>query len=599
MANYHSVPAEHDLTNAVYYNPYSAAGNSNYLDGNKETREHNEYSRSTSAWGLRLGYFPFSIIILAVWTVVVALVLILLERSASVASTAVDQPWYYQILPGLLLTLFAQAHGPVTAMHLARLAISGLQFSGTAPNTWIELFWLADRSWQGPVGILSTLLAMMRLRTRASLTFFLFATISMVALATPIILSRAYPIKTIDVQQHRNFTPNALTVDRLAGVDAYAQMAAGSGGWATGLSAESMFNSSVFTPPSANGTAALDLFFSGDVEGLDVELPGIRLQGGCQAVSSDAATDDAFAARCTEAYPDHAFLPHSILASSSLSLNASYCTDGGWQAFVGGNDTMSSNISALVRFKNTNDTGMLIGDSLVEGIIRCEAKVSTGRASLVGSSLSFTNFKETLLYNSSAAQAGEPPLQPLFAALYDLIPSSDFEESSSAITILGYTEKNRNGGLLYVQPSLDQLADAMWRGAAHMTAALTLLSRASDTTYPAVSHTPVSGRTRDRVFVQIVVILLGVWALGLIFVTARMFRTTFGDSLNSYAAARLLVDQPELVRGYCCGVPAANPLLLQSFERVGDSEMSGAVGHIASGGGAPLAKDRRYGLVKD
>jgi hypothetical protein len=82
------------------------------------------------------------------------------------------------------------------------------------------------------------------------------------------------------------------------------------------------------------------------------------------------------------------------------------------------------------------------------------------------------------------------------------------------------------------------------------------------------------------------------------FATFRMFRPTFGESLNSYAAARLLVDMPHLVEGYCAGAPSDNPRLRTTFERVGDDNSSEDVGHVTSGRKGQLEKDRGYGARK-
>lgn len=57
-------------------------------------------------------------------------------------------PWVYRPtsgLPSLLRTIFTQAHGPITAMHVARLAVAALDASWMSPNTWMEVFWLAER----------------------------------------------------------------------------------------------------------------------------------------------------------------------------------------------------------------------------------------------------------------------------------------------------------------------------------------------------------------------------------------------------------------------------------------------------------------------
>jgi hypothetical protein len=93
------------------------------------------------------------------------------------------------------------------------------------------------------------------------------------------------------------------------------------------------------------------------------------------------------------------------------------------------------------------------------------------------------------------------------------------------------------------------------------------------------------GRQRQPVFVVIAGVLLSGW--------------TFGDSLDSYTAARLLVDKPSLVEGYSCGSLVANPNLGKQFSCVGDLNPDGDVGHVGPGGPGQLKKDRNYGTLRD
>jgi hypothetical protein len=117
-----------------------------------------------------------------------------------------DKHWHLKDVASQVMSVFfAQAHVPITAAHLARLAVSALHNPDTAPRTWTELFWLADRSWQGPLAIGNTYLSMLRRRVRPSVTFVLFSIACISAIATPILLSRAWPSATfiinIEVQQ--------------------------------------------------------------------------------------------------------------------------------------------------------------------------------------------------------------------------------------------------------------------------------------------------------------------------------------------------------------------------------------------------------------
>jgi hypothetical protein len=107
------------------------------------------------------------------------------------------------------------------------------------------------------------------------------------------------------------------------------------------------------------------------------------------------------------------------------------------------------------------------------------------------------------------------------------------------------------------------------------------------------------GRQRQPIFVAIAGVLLSGWLTMLVLLTMRLFHRTFSNSLDSYAAARLLVDQPGLVEGYCCGSLVANPNLRAQFFCVGDLNPDGDVGHVGSGGPGQLHKQRQYGALRD
>ena len=583
-ANYHHLPHSASSPHAQQY--------ASLLEGEKELP-----SAPVARQGSPLAYYPLSTSIIALWIGIVAVVVTLLERSVAVAPTAVRQPWYYSHdgLPNVLLTIFTQAHGPVTAMHLARLAISGLQSSDTSPRTWMELFWLADKSWQGPVGMLTTAWSVAAWRVRVSQTFITFSFISLVALITPVILNRAYPVQTIDVRVAQKFTPSTLSAERFGNLDAYSQLAAGGGTWATDLTVFDLFNSTTYTQAGVErGAGTGDFFFTGDVQGRDVTLPGLRVRGSCHAVSGQSGLGNLSALQqvCQQEFPGTLEFNWDLesfeIYPSAISLNVSYCiTTPNFNPL-----SIPSNTSALVWFDTQNNTGMF-KDTIVQGLVRCDSYLTTGNATIDGRSLTFDSFTEDPgFYNST--QGGEPLLDPLDAALYHLYilgQTSQDALGAQAVDIFGFAEVDS----MYDAPSLDAMAAAMWRGTSHMTAAVAILGRASDTPYPAVEYVSVSARTRSGPFFAGALALLALWLAGLVYATARMFRPTFGDSLNSYAAARLLADKPYLVQGSCCGGLTENKRLLERFETVGDACEGASIGHLASSGSGALVRGHQYG----
>lgn len=532
--------------------------------------EEKKSSISSADEGTSRSLFPLSLGVVAFWVVFIVGELVLLERSADLAPKTIYLPWYYSNdgLPSVFATLFAQGHVAITAMHLGRLAISALQLRRSAPRTWIELFWMTDRKWAGPVGILMTFWSMITKRIRVSWTFVMFSFTILVALVTPLVLNRAYPIQSLDVSVNRTFTPNTLTPSKLGGIDANAQIAAGGGAWATNLTVVDLFNTTTFTPVgTARGAQSSDFFFAGDVLDMDVVLPGLRIQGGCHPLDTPPGlSQDSFTNLCKQQLPSINDSNSATLAISSLNVNVSYCATGTWAQVA-----VPSNVSTLVWFSNTNISGMILGD-LTEGVVRCDTSFTAGTSTMYGRSLTFNHFHEdsTII---TPTQAGEPLLDPLFATLWYLFlsphSSGSEEEQAAVIDSLGYIESSSNEGLYYTCPSLDGYAEALWRGATHMTNTMALLSRASEKAYPATAHVTVSGRVRDSTFFTSALALLGVWLFMMMLMTVMMWKpTAFGDSLDSYAAARLISGRTDLVDNNRLGGLGDNEQLLQRFDSV-------------------------------
>ncbi|KAI0087414.1 hypothetical protein BDY19DRAFT_995100 [Irpex rosettiformis] len=203
------------------------------------------YPHRLIPYGSRSSYHLLNASLLVVWVALIAVEIVLMERSVSLAPMTTSLLWYYSItgLPSVLNTAFAQGHGIITVMHLSRLFVSALDIRHGRPRTWLEMFWIANQNWFGPVTMLTTGLTMLKMRVRVSGLFTLFSLISIVALVTPIALDRAYPIKTLDVPVSIPFMPSVLSPSRLLGIDAYAQLAAGRGSWTTNRNTVDMFNS--------------------------------------------------------------------------------------------------------------------------------------------------------------------------------------------------------------------------------------------------------------------------------------------------------------------------------------------------------------------
>ncbi|KAE9398117.1 hypothetical protein BT96DRAFT_42100 [Gymnopus androsaceus JB14] len=534
-------------------------------------KEHRGSSSGVDNQRGQTHFYPFSSILISFWIAIIIGTVALLQRSTVVAPTVLVLPWYYSNdgLPTILLTIFAQAHGPITAMHLSRVAMSGLQSALGAPRTWMELFWLSGKNWAGPLGIITSGWTATKQRIQVSFTFILFSTISLVALVTPLVLGRAYPIKALDVIVPQTFFPRTLDVSKMDGIDAYAQIAGGAGAWATGQSVIELYNQTSYTPVGqSRGNTSNDYFFAGDSQSLDTTLPGIHIQGSCSAVNQTGLSDSgAFTDYCVDQMGSMNDAGNVTVADSSLNLQVSICSN--LASFAPFNQSQTTNSTAFFWFQNQNITGMLVGN-VVTGLVRCDTQTLFGHASLQGRNFTFENFVSDNLYNAS--QGGEALLDPLNALIYYILDTKggDGDESlqAAAIDQFGYQEVGSDGGLLYLSPSLEGFASALWNGITNMAVVIAILARDSDIQYNGVAHVTVSGRTRDGTFFISAMVLLLAWFVGITCATVMLLRPTSYETLDGYAAARLLAERPDLVQNDTAGMLKENRRLLDRFEPV-------------------------------
>ena len=506
----------------------------------------------------KFALYPLSLIVVGVWIAYIIATIIVLESAAAAAPRSVHQPWRFSVLPGLMLTLFAQAHAAITAMHLARIGVSALQSPRTSPHSWAELFWLADRSWQGPVGIITTGMAMTKMKVRVSSMFVIFALTSVVALVTPIILSRAYPVGVVSVHQTTFITPSTISTTGLQNVEGLAMIEIGSSSWATGLSVLDVYNSSTYVPPGQPRSNTSDIFFAGDIQGAEAKLPGLRLRGSCQPYTSNAAASveantTSLSTFCTNFRYSTMGDPFytSFVSYGNNTISYGYCIDVPHLDPPFDTNRTESKGNAYIYFDTTNRTAS------AKGMVKCQSSLSLGTALLSGTQGTYQSFQESSLYNASQASGGLRLFDPLGALLVFLSDKAPTLELQALIaTQLGYRAfnlPNHPGHLHFTQPTLNDLAEYVWFGVAHMTASIGLLSRTSDTLYLATVQQTTSGRTRSPKFIVGAIALLVLWLAVLIYSTARSYRTTFGDSLNSYVAGRLLMKEVHLVDGHPSG----------------------------------------------
>ncbi|KIJ53950.1 hypothetical protein M422DRAFT_775228 [Sphaerobolus stellatus SS14] len=521
-----------------------------------------------SAW------YPKSIALVVLWISYIIGMIVLLEKAVEAAPHSVIQPWAYTVLPGLTLTLFAQGHLVITSIHLSRVGVSALHSPRTAPRSWAELYWLADGKWHGPMGIVTTLMTAAKHQTGLSLTFLAFALTCIIATATPIIFSRAYPVGTLDVLQNTTISPSTFSLKALLAIESYAQVGTGGGSWSTGLSIFESYNDSVYTPLNQLRGDTSDFFFAGSSLQTDTRLPGLRLQGGCQPYQNDsllAVLDNTtFPTFCDSGVFNGSqaqlIRPRAVSNPWSVTLIFGACSENDY-AFGTPEFAISTN-TAYFYFISSNATN----GPVTKGMVKCQSVLSVGDADVSGIRGTYEDFKVFPNTAVLGAQGGEPLEDPLAAVIYALNPdpsatdgSPDDTVHSTIVKQLGYNATLVGGSLNFTQPTMDIFADRVWFGVSHMTAGLGLLSRTSDTVYPAISHHTVSGRTRSPLFVKIAFALLGSWLLALLAVTAYTYRKTFAPSLNSYVAAHLSVKEGVLMEEKISDEPAENGRLRSSY----------------------------------
>ncbi|KAJ7706986.1 hypothetical protein B0H17DRAFT_574153 [Mycena rosella] len=528
----------------------------------------------------KLGYYPASLAVLAVWLVFIIILVWLLESAVAHGLRSLTHPWAYTTLPSLLITVFAQGHGAVTAMHLSRVSVSALHSPRTSPNTWAEVFWISDRAWQGPVGILSTFLAASRMRVRTSTHFIICAVTCLAALVTPIILSRAYPIRSIVVEESTTITPYALSVPEMGAVDAYAEMGTGVGSWTAALSVADVYNSSLYLPPGVSRDGdPTDFFFAGNIDGKTVTLPGLRLRGQCVPIDSTVASFADLPPYCQAQMGGIQFMT-GVVTLSPVSVNFSMqaCTNRTWDTlFPPGSPSLATNV-AYIYINSANTSVPSLPGIAANGMIRCDSQTSTGTAQLSGANGTYSSFSEQPLYN--ATQGGEPLIDPLYALFYYFGShkiDDDDTTRAAVVRALGFTGVgHEDGSQTYAQPSLQEMATGLWRGVSYIVAGVGLLSRTNDTPYPAVQSGLAAVYVRESHYAAAAYTLLALWLLLLIAITARSFRPTFGGSFDSYITVKLVQDKPGLVHS-STGELAKNVMLREPFGRVGRDEFGRVV----------------------
>jgi len=254
-------------------------------------------------------YHLFSVTVAVAWSLFIVITLITHEVAHRAMwnpnrlATHTGLPWIFSVLPSILRTVFDQGHGPITAMHLARLAVGSLDTPWASPNTWMEVFWLADRRWAGPFGLWMTFKTLVSRKLhklggpQVSLGFWLFAALSIVALVTPVTLSRAYHVTTCEVERQIMVSGVSMVdLDALESVGDRSrklrrQMVYGNDAWSRGMAPRLQYPDNIYAEVGVQITSNGGTWFiTGSTNKTIMSLAGIRVAGGCEFVQPNNKT---------------------------------------------------------------------------------------------------------------------------------------------------------------------------------------------------------------------------------------------------------------------------------------------------------------------
>ena len=246
-------------------------------------------------------YHLFTTIIIIAWSVFIVVTLVTLELTHH-ATWDYDRvaarkplPWVFSVLPGVLRTIFDQVHGSITAMHFARLAVGSLDVPWASANTWMEVFWLADRRWSGPVGLTKafwTLISRKRKNLhgpRIAISFWFFAAISVTALVTPVALSRAYDLASSNVQRPiASAKVSMVDLSILGGLTDSVQTTWGDQIMDRGVAPTSQFPDNMYAEIGVPKSSIRGSWFiTGNANKTNMALVGVRVAGGCESLKSE------------------------------------------------------------------------------------------------------------------------------------------------------------------------------------------------------------------------------------------------------------------------------------------------------------------------
>jgi hypothetical protein len=502
------------------------------------------------------GLLPLPVAIILIWIGYIVVVIVQLEKAVAASHSykyeQVIQPFTnsQQEVLTVLLTVFAQAHTPITAMILARLAVSALSsaceysfttpcpsvlnltFTATAPKTWLELFFLAEGDWKSPLGIARALWTSYRRKTPMSSTFALLGATILLSIPLPLLLSRAYPYK-VEVEVASYIWNNIQ-------FDVNDQLAVGLTAWRiTNFGDPSNFLPGAFYVSDTGSIEGSPVVFSTETPQLAGPRSVVWLNGSCSVMQNDSTPDlpssgitPDFDTWCTAHALNGSSVEQAVYEEGPVSFAMHWCSDFNQSSWDPSPNHFPSTTS-VVAWLELNATG---SHAHTEGFINCTHSFDTGSATLISSDpFSILDRNVSGFYYDgtfSDFMADHTPITvdrnrfwpPVYAAFASL--AQDHASDNLTITRLFPMEP----------PGMHDMAASLINGVFRMHAAAGIAALG---TPPITRTTPV--RNRNTGFFVAAVVVLALWLLLLLICFWRLFSRAFGSSLNAYVAARLLV----------------------------------------------------------
>jgi len=196
-----------------------------------------------------------------------------------------------------------------------------------------------------------------------------------------------------------------------------------------------------------------------------------------------------------------------------------------------------------------------------KGHFRCDITAGAGTAIVDGSSMTYRNFTYiTTSTNTSSSSPGHQFYDPIAALL-----QSEFKNFHSAWAFRAYWDSLNDGYIPHNQ-EMELGSAVLWDGLVAMTASVwAATARQSD--HFGVQKLTVTGIRRHNGYLYVLVAFLGIWFLGMIVSSMVLIRPAWASSLDGYAMARLLQQQPVLAgtREACLAELEENDDMLQDF----------------------------------